>query len=900
MLTIHRKIVANFVLVRSFFIAILVYPYIVPTQAIDYLSLRNQELASSEVEKILTTRDLLENVISRTVESSVTLENSKDSLQKGTEILLQFGALLRIQILETFGRHLYEYYDDFTISQVNSLHAVYLETLERNYDVLSMVPSVLEEADAKPSTICSYLHEKASIRLREYTEVCRKMTRHECPCTRSSYDSTLNRTRSIYENSKIVQWYQKGFSLDAILDHLKQGRLTLTPGLLLALLGNVRYDNYNDVVRLAERRFLRFLSHISKNQSEQLVPALEDLKDARNVGDLLKRYLVDRETRFPLTLRQDAGLLAERIVGNLETIDENIQLLAGAFDNGTIRSGYLFNLVIPDDTIDTDVKSAKDYVMDVLQNTKLLSHLEIDNYQQATPQELLLEILGKLEEINFAKDIIACLKIHARFWHKSQMIEKLQDLLMLFDAYENLRVVPKYENLIGKMDQIKGHLWDSKLVTIEILCNSPRSCLRKGLKIIAECPYLGEDVRSLIMQVVEAITFRGAIEKEECNLSVDNNVKSDMGIQTTVDSSVNMNNSFNSRHAEESNGTNKIVSPKIYISPVNVTIAKNPINLTTVEVSTFQNKEFNGSSTNCSGSHSLKANCSLQSACPENADILTLVHQTKQAGLSAINCVTDKILQGLKNNVENLVTVKRTKKSDGDVTEIIEVTENIIRDSKEEVSAAIEPEGNELEHKEIRQIKSTVEDNNVLTTDNSGRNTRDASNLENNKENSSVHSNTNHSEKIDIPSGSIGHDTTTQIPVGVRALMICENKDPDQRSKLDRLNKLRRMSALHSSTETVLISTTLSPPSSSSTMENDATPSSSVTVDDSKSKIKVNQRSVLENESADNSDNIGEDKILEEKQNNFGKTRVSRQAKNLDASDQTVSVESSTISSKDP
>ncbi|XP_072745896.1 uncharacterized protein [Anoplolepis gracilipes] len=440
---------------------------------------------------ILTNRDLLEQLNHVAPKASYTLQES-------TERLLYFGALLRARILDTFGNLLYIYYDDFSVKEVEALYKVYQEMFERRYDIFNLVPVILKNPNTRPSKICAGIYVYAEPCLKRSANICRRIKKHNFPHPDDLSMPALNVTHLAYRFSRISRQYLRGFSLAAILKLLQRKVLRITPDLLSGLLYNVRYDNFDDDVRLAERELVQSFRKIA--QITKIPIPLPELKKFRTVNSFLKYYVNIYAEKVPdNNLKRHASLIKKRIIDDVGTINENIYLLGNVYENQTIHIKYLFDLVLPDDLLDNDVIEAKRYLVKKLNEFNMVEkYLKVQKYQQATPAHLAMEITGQLKDIDFAKSIAISLRIHARFWRSNHMIESLDELLELFDAYENLRQVPYYNDMMQKIDSIKENLWDMKDIPVEILCNTPRACLQIGLRSILHCKYMNSEIKELI------------------------------------------------------------------------------------------------------------------------------------------------------------------------------------------------------------------------------------------------------------------------------------------------------------------------------------------------------------------------------------------------------------------
>ncbi|XP_026829384.1 uncharacterized protein LOC105274514 [Ooceraea biroi] len=473
-------------------------------QAIDYEAHRHDVIPTRVESIVLTSRDFLEQL-------NLLRPRASYTLQEATEHLLHFGALLRARFLDTFGGLLYIYYDDFSIAEVEALHKVYQEILERRYDVFSLVPDILKNSDTRPSRICTEIYTHAEPCLRSSANMCRRIKKqYDLPHSDDFRTHLLNITYLMYRSSKISKQYPKGFSLSAILRLLQREVLTITPGLLSGLLYNVRYDSFDDDIRFAERELVRYLHKITSSTEHTFIEIMEpipmkQMRKFHSASSFLKYYINIVIDKLPdENLKKHAVLISKRIIDDVDTIDENIQLLGNVYENRQIHIRYLFDLVLPDDLLDKDVIEAKRYLVMKLSEFDVVErYLKVQKYLQATPAQLVMEITGQLKDINFIKDIATSLRMHARFWRKSIMIESLDELLELFDAYENLRQVPHYQKMMMDIDMLRKSLWDTRDVPVEILCSAPRACLRLGLQLVLKCKFVSHEIKTLIISFLK-------------------------------------------------------------------------------------------------------------------------------------------------------------------------------------------------------------------------------------------------------------------------------------------------------------------------------------------------------------------------------------------------------------
>ncbi|XP_025995694.2 LOW QUALITY PROTEIN: uncharacterized protein LOC105208211 [Solenopsis invicta] len=477
-------------------------------QAVDYELHRHDTISTIREDNVIfTTRDFLEQLNFAVPKASYTL-------QEATEHFLHFGALLRARTLDTFGSLLYDYYDDFSITEVEALRKVYEEIFERRYDIFNLVLGVLRNPDTRPSRICAEMYTRVKKPcLRSSTNVCRRIrNHHDLPHPDDRNTPALNITYRVYSLSEISKQYSSGFFLATLLRLLQRKVLTITPNLLSGLLCNVKYENYDGDVRLAERELIRHFSEIS-GTSVEISVSTKKLRKFHTMNSFLKYYIDIYADKFPdndlkkHTLLISNTLLISKSIAGVGTIDENIQLLGNVYENRTIHVGYLFDscfLVFPNDLLEKDVIEAKRYLVTKLYEFNVVErYLRVQRYQQATPAQLAIEIIEQLRDINFIKNIATSLRMYARFWHSSRMIENLDELLELFDSYENLRQVPRYLHIMKKIDSIKKSLWDMRDIPVEIPCNAPRACLRIGLELVLRCKFINSKIKDSIKEFLE-------------------------------------------------------------------------------------------------------------------------------------------------------------------------------------------------------------------------------------------------------------------------------------------------------------------------------------------------------------------------------------------------------------
>ncbi|XP_012269808.2 uncharacterized protein LOC105694054 [Athalia rosae] len=501
------------------FIIALVYTKFA-TGNINYADIRyDDQPFGIEPEHARTTRQMLEMF------DSWAVYRPSYTLQQAVEHILQYGALLRLQILDSFGSLVYDHYDDYSIGQTEALYRVYQETLERKYNIFDIVPSILARPDTRPTQICRHINKNVHTCLKESSLVCMTIQKHDYSHPHVTSTPVVNITRQIYKTSHLKEYFPQRFSLPAVLTHLKSGSLRLTVGLLSGLLHNVQYDSFDDEVRTAERNVM--IKLMSQTKHHEIPIDRHSLQRTHTVSELLKAIFDRHKTMYDGETNKDFAVLSQHVVREVEAISRNIELLGSVYENGTIHLDYLMNLVLPPDLVDADVIEARDYLLEKIVDYDIVNrYLKVEKYLQSGPDQLLMEILGQIRDINFAVDLASALHVHARFWHQSHMINNLNELLELFDAYENLRNVPKFSDLVTLIDETRNSLWDSKNVTVEILCNNPRACLRLGLEIVAQCALVNAATQSNIQKIFRYLSKDGSIYADNCDAPKDDFDKS--------------------------------------------------------------------------------------------------------------------------------------------------------------------------------------------------------------------------------------------------------------------------------------------------------------------------------------------------------------------------------------
>ncbi|XP_046416779.1 uncharacterized protein LOC124177898 [Neodiprion fabricii] len=486
------------------------------TGFIDYSEIRrNEHPIVLDPHLARTTRQLLEKY------DSWAVYRTSYTLQQATEHFLHYGAFLRNQILDTFGALVYDHYDDFSTSQLEALYRVYRDTLKRKYNIFDIVPSVLAQSDIRPSSICRHINKNVRTCLRESSLRCATMKQHDKSHPHTILTRVFNITRYMFKTAGLKQQFPEGFSLPAILERLKSGHLSLTAGMVSGLLQSVQYDSFNDEVRAAEKNVMQLLmsEKLDSGRKQSLMPR-DQLRQVLTVNELLKNIFEGRKSMYDRNENKNFDVLSQHVISEVEAISPNIEILGAVYVNNTIQMKYLFDLVLPPDVVDRDISDAKNYLLNKMQDFDVVrKYLKVEKYQQSGPDQLLMEILRQMRDINFAPDIVTALHTHARFWHQSRMINNLNDLLDLFDAYENLRNVPNFSNLVSLMDDIRGSLINSKVVAIELLCSNPRSCLQRGLKIIAQCTLVNSKTKSLLVRLFHNLNQDGSIDIDKCKRS---------------------------------------------------------------------------------------------------------------------------------------------------------------------------------------------------------------------------------------------------------------------------------------------------------------------------------------------------------------------------------------------
>ncbi|KAK0159581.1 hypothetical protein PV327_010677 [Microctonus hyperodae] len=467
------------------------------SQAINYAKYRVNDTVSIDVSRdtARTTREILEKLNNIQISSA-------DSLQEGIEHLLQFGALIRTRILDIFGKLIYDHYDEFTTNEMRALYEIYQDTLDRKYNIFDIIPNILINDDLSPLAICNYINIHVRTCLRGVSSFCVKTKFPNLSNDLINDTKIIDLTKSLYYSAHIDEKFKHGISLPNLLESLQHNNLQLTIELFSGLLHNIQYDDYDDDVRSAEREIIHYFLKNSDQVMQKHLLTAENIKQYHSIQQLLNGFLNTKQ--FPNNIKRHAEYLSQHIAPEPYAINENIELLGAVFDDNDVNLKYLFELVLPDDTIDSDVIDAKNYLLEeMLKQDIVEKYLQIEKYQHSNPSQLLMGIFGQLRDIDFITDIATSLRLHAKYYHSSHMVENLNQLVELFDTYENLRGIPEHLKLITIIDRLRKKLYYTKNATIEILCTNPRKCLRIGLKIISQCNSLDKETKRLIMKFLE-------------------------------------------------------------------------------------------------------------------------------------------------------------------------------------------------------------------------------------------------------------------------------------------------------------------------------------------------------------------------------------------------------------
>ncbi|XP_046738943.1 uncharacterized protein LOC124407137 [Diprion similis] len=501
--------------ILNVFIVGLVTQTEIVTSLINYAEIRRNETPIIlESRRAMSSSQLLE------MDDNWAVYRPSYTLQQATEHFLHYGAFLRNQILDTFGALVYDRYDDFSTRQLEALYKVYQATLRRKYNIFDIAPSVLEQPDIRSSSICRHINNKVRTCLRRSSQLCGTIQQHTNPNPRPVLTRVFNVTRHMFKTVGFKQQFPEGFSLPTILQRLKSGDLSMTSGLVSGLLQNVQYGSFNDEVRTAEKNVMSLLMSERWRSGRKLSDMPRDqLREVSTVNELLKSIFDGRKSMYHRN-EKNFDVLSQHIIVKVDTISPNIEILGTVYDNNTIHLRYLFDVVLPPDDVDSDISDAKNYLLKKMRDFDMVrKYLKVEKYQQSGPDQLLMEILRQMRDINFAPDLVTALQSHVRFWHQSRMINNLNDLLDLFDSYENLRNVPKFSNLVSLMDDIRSSLMNSKTEPIELLCSKPRSCLQRGLKIIAACAVANPKIKYLLVKLFEKLNPDGSIYIDNCKRS---------------------------------------------------------------------------------------------------------------------------------------------------------------------------------------------------------------------------------------------------------------------------------------------------------------------------------------------------------------------------------------------
>ncbi|XP_034933785.1 uncharacterized protein [Chelonus insularis] len=432
-----------------------------------------------------------------TILDSKAVGNTSFSFQDGIEYLLIYGALLRNEITNNFGQLIYNHYQELSVSEIEALQKIHLQILERKYNIFNLLPEIFKHGDLSPASICRYMQSHIFMCLKKYSVICMNIAIG----SNDFHDNISNTTgfgiaRKIHQSLRGSRSNSNRFSATMVMKYLKIDEIKATSGLFLGLLLNVQYDNLDHNIQTAERHvlqdlFLQFTSEVKRDPKK-------GFKKYDSVNLLVKSNLLAYVSE---AAQGYANYLSQHIYTKPTEVDEKIELLAFVYGNKSINLKYLFELVLPNDTLDADVIDARDYLRGQMEEQNILrDFLKVNKYQQTSPDQLLLDILMQIQELDFMTDIASALYTHALFWHHSHSVDNLGQLLELFNAFNNLRVIPAYNKFMETINQVKDHLKDSLNTDIDIRCTRPRICLKMGLKTLAHCDSIDNTTVGLIQQ----------------------------------------------------------------------------------------------------------------------------------------------------------------------------------------------------------------------------------------------------------------------------------------------------------------------------------------------------------------------------------------------------------------
>ncbi|CAD6245136.1 GSCOCG00013546001-RA-CDS [Cotesia congregata] len=425
--------------------------------AIDYTIYRSDPVPSLEF--VASAVPPIENLL------NTLIATPSNSLQNSIEKLLEYGGLVRLKLLSKLGFEIYNN-DKFELSEVTALNNIYQRILKRKDNLLKILP-------VKNSTLQQFCSQIDKF----FSDKSFKTITSEIPLILPPAPTSVS----------------VNLSLNSILTQLKHHKLKLTTPLFIGMLLHVPFNNYDAHTHNSMRHLIFYLV---KNSDFEFKTSTEHL-NYNKMTDLVYDILISE-------FFQKATTHARYLSDQLEPIipfNSNIEELSVILEDNKINLKFLLDRVLPNDTLDGDLIDAKNYLYHKLKNIKNWDINELigdEKYEYLNQDQLLIGLFDKLIDLDFVKDIASALKVNAYFWHKSHMIENLNDLLDLFDNYNNLKGVTTYRELIKTISRIKENLIDSNNITIELLCTRPRACLKQGLNKVRQCKGINLETKSLI------------------------------------------------------------------------------------------------------------------------------------------------------------------------------------------------------------------------------------------------------------------------------------------------------------------------------------------------------------------------------------------------------------------
>lgn len=450
------------------------------------------------------------------INSSKNVNNSRDhlsfssdyDLQSGVEEMMEIGTDLRSKILETLGTLVYDFYDEFSIDQLEALYTVYHDTLKRKYNIFDVVAKLKSNNyDLQASEICKTVLENICSCFKDSSKVCMHI---RTPHYSRKYLS------SISENGKQVYnlGFPKGLSLSALLRKLQKNELKITPKFVSGLLQHNVHNNFNNEVRTSEKILVEYLNSLDNSVFDQTDLKLGNLHRFKTIDEFLKVFLENYAENCPPIVQKAALLLSTHVQRDTNSISENIENFGITYENKTINLKYLFELVIPNDLVDSDIIKDRDFLQDEMKKNNIPKrYLLLDKYEHASPDQLLLEILRQMKKISkiihFPPNIVKALRLHAEFWRKDHTIENISDFLVLFTAYENLLDNPKFKFFFELADAVKEKLKSYNNVHLELSCTMPRPCLHRVLGKVLDCNNIDKETKDLVSKFLEQLDQNG-------------------------------------------------------------------------------------------------------------------------------------------------------------------------------------------------------------------------------------------------------------------------------------------------------------------------------------------------------------------------------------------------------